>query len=155
RMDVFVVDERTGLPLGRPWLTLIIDECTRYILGYYLGFEEPGSVSMARALRHALSVKTLMPDVQSAWDAWGLMDTLVVDNGMEFHGHALEAGAGRFGITIQFCPRKKPWFKGKVERFFGTMNTGLLADLKGKTFSNIFLKGDYDPAKHAVLTLDT
>lgn len=155
RMDVFVVDERTGLPLGRPWLTLIIDECTRYILGYYLGFEEPGSVSMARALRHALGVKTLMPDVQSTWDAWGLMDTLVVDNGMEFHGRALEAGAGRFGITIQFCPRKKPWFKGKVERFFGTMNTGLLAGLKGKTFSNIFLKGDYDPAKHAVLTLDT
>ena len=35
------------------------------------------------------------------------------------------------------------------------MNAGLLTDMKGKTFSNIFLKGDYDPAKHAVLTLAT
>jgi putative transposase len=155
RMDVFVIDERTGLPLGRPWLTMVIDEYTRYILGYYLSFEDPSSVSMTRALRHALSPKAPSPDVKAAWDAWGIMDVLVVDNGMEFHSRALEAGAGRFGITIQFCPRRKPWYKGKVERFFGTLNTGLLVDMKGKTFSSILLKGDYDPAKHAVMTLKT
>jgi putative transposase len=155
RMDVFVVDERTGLPLGRPWLTIIIDEYTRYVLGYYLSFEDPSSVSMTRALRHAIGVKTTSSDIKSPWDAWGVMETLVVDNGMEFHARALEAGAGCYGITVQFCPRRKPWFKGKVERFFGTMNTGLLTNIKGKTFSNIYLKGDYDPAKHAVLTLET
>ncbi len=84
-----------------------------------------------------------------------VMDVLAVDNGLEFHGNTLEAGSGRYGIAVLFCPRKKPWFKGKIERFFGTLNTGLLADIKGKTFSNIFLKGDYDPAKHAVITLKT
>jgi len=78
-----------------------------------------------------------------------------VDNGLEFHARALEAGAGRYGIDVQFCPRRKPWYKGKVERFFGTMNTGLLVDMKGKTFSSVLLKGDYDPAKHAVISLAT
>lgn len=155
RMDVFVVDERSRLPLGRPWLTIVIDEYSRYVLGYYLSFEEPSNVSMTRALRHALSPKESSPDVKQPWDAWGVMETLAVDNGMEFHGRAMEAGAGRFGITIQFCPRRKPWFKGKVERFFGTLNTGVLVDMKGRTFSSIVLKGDYDPAKHAVMTLDT
>lgn len=155
RMDVFVVDDRTGLPLGRPWLTLVIDECTRYVLGYYLGFEEPSSVSMTRALRHALAPKDDCPDTRCAWDAWGVMELLVVDNGLEFHARALEAGAGRYGIDVQFCPRRKPWYKGKVERYFGTMNTGLLVDLKGKTFSSVVLRGDYDPTKHAVMSLAT
>ena len=155
RMDVFVVDERTGLPLGRPWLTLIIDEHSRYVLGYYLGFEEPSNVSMTRALRHALAPKDPHPDLTNPWDAWGVIDRRVVDNGLEFHARALEAGAGRYGIDIQFCPRRKPWYKGKIERFFGTLNTGLLADMKGKTFSSVVLKGDYDPIKHAVMSLAT
>lgn len=155
RLDLFVVDERTGLPLGRPWITVVIDEYSRYILGYYLGFEEPSNVSMARALRHALAPKDVNPDLKCPWDAWGVIETLAVDNGMEFHGRILEAGAGRYGITIQFCPRRKPWYKGKIERFFGTINTGLLVDIKGKTFSSIVFKGDYDPAKHAVITLNT
>ncbi len=155
RMDVFVVDERTGLPLGRPWLTLVIDEYSRYVLGYYLGFEEPSNVSMTRALRHALAPKDACPDLKCPWDAWGVIELLVVDNGLEFHARALEAGAGRYGTDIQFCPRRKPWYKGKVERFFGTMNTGLLVDMKGKTFSSVLLKGDYDPVKHAVITLAT
>lgn len=155
RMDLFVVDDRTGLPLGRPWLTLVIDEYSRYVLGYYLGFEEPSNVSMTRALRHALAPKDQCPDTRCTWDAWGVMELLIVDNGLEFHARALEAGAGRYGIDVQFCPRRKPWYKGKVERFFGTMNTGLLVDMKGKTFSSVLLKGDYDPAKHAVMSLAT
>lgn len=155
RMDLFVVDESSGLPLGRPWITVIIDECTRYVLGYYLGFEEPSNVSMARALRNAISPKDASTDVENVWDAWGVIETLAVDNGMEFHGRLLEAGAGRYGITIQFCPRRKPWYKGKIERFFGTVNTGLLADMQGKTFSSVLFKGDYNPESQAVISLDT
>ena len=75
RMDVFVVDQRTRLPLGRPWLTIVIDEYSRYVLGYYLSFEEPSSVSMSRALRHALGVKAPSADVKGSWDAWGVMET--------------------------------------------------------------------------------
>lgn len=155
QLDLFVIDEETCLPLGRPWLTLVIDEYARYVLGYYVGFESPSNVSMSRALRHAIWNKSLRPDTKGPWDAWGVIDTLVVDNGMEFHGRALEEGASRYGIHVQFCPRRKPWFKGKIERFFGTLGTGLLAGIEGKTFSSITLKGDYDPAKNAVLTLQT
>lgn len=159
RMDVMVVDDQLGLPLGRPWLTLVMDENARYLLGYYLGFEEPSNVSVMRALKHAMSPKedelAKFPKIQNAWDAWGPMGTLVVDNGLEFHGFTIRNGTERFGITMQFCPRRKPWFKGKIERFFGSLNTGLLQGLPGKTFSSILEKHDYDPAKHAVIRLST
>lgn len=155
RLDIFVIDEKTMLPLGRPWLTIIIDERTRYVLGLHISFEGPSNVSMSRALWHAIGIKHKDADVKCEWDAWGLMELLVVDNGLEFHSASLELAAGRFGIIIQFCPRRKPWYKGKVERFLGTLTTGLLGDLRGKTFSSFALKGDYDPAKHAVVTLQT
>lgn len=157
--DVIVVDDVSGLPLGRPWLTLILDEYSRYVLGYYLGFEEPSNVSVARALRNALMPKTEIigryPSISNAWDAWGVIHTLVADNGLEFHGDAISGGADTFGMDIQFCPRRKPWYKGKIERFFGTINSGLLAPIPGKTFSNILEKGDYNPLKHAVIGLET
>ena len=159
RLDLMVVDEETGLPLGRPWLTLILDECTRYVLGFYLGFEEPSAVSVARALRNAIMPKTELlkahPEIVNAWDAWGVVELLVADNGMELHARAIEQGAGRFGIQLQFCPRRKPWYKGKIERFFLTINTGLLGSIPGKTFSSILSRGDYNSEKNAVVGLST
>jgi len=159
RLDVMAVDDETGLPLGRPWLTLLLDEATRYVLGFYIGFEEPSNVSVSNAIRCALMPKTdlLMayPAIESTWDAWGVLREIIVDNGLEFHGEVIRAGAGRFGITIQFTPRKKPWYKGKIERYFGTLNTDLLSTIPGKTFSTVLEKQDYDPSKHAVLRLST
>lgn len=159
RLDLMIIDDDSELPLGRPWLTLILDECTRVVLGFYIGFEEPSNVSASRALRSALMPKSellkVYPAIVNDWDTWGVIGTLVVDNGMEFHGEVVEQGAGRFGINIQYCPRKKPWFKGKVERLFRTLNTGLLSSIPGKTFSNVLERGDYDPSKHAVLRLST
>lgn len=159
RMDVMVVDEKSGLPLGRPWLTLILDECSRYVLGFYLGFEEPSSVSVAKAVRNALMPKTELrkgyPKIVNEWDAWGIMHLLVADNGMELHANALEQAIGRFGINLQFCPRMQPWYKGKIERFFGTIAADLLSAIPGRTFASIFERGDYNPTKHAVVRLST
>lgn len=159
RLDLLALDDETGLPLGRPWLTLILDEATRFVLGYYLGFADPSNVSIMRALKHTIFPKYAFlerfPALVNGWDAWGPMEVLVVDNAFEFHGNVIRNGAGQFGIDIQFCPRRQPWFKGKIERIFGTMNTGMLSTMPGKTFSNIMEKDDYDSAKHAVIRLST
>jgi putative transposase len=159
RMDVFVIDDKTRLPLGRPWLTVIIDDCTRIVLGYSISFEPPSAVSVARALRHAMLPKadflSRFRSVQGGWDAWGVIETLILDNGMEFHGESIERFSEQFGTALQFCPRRKAWYKGRIERFFGTLNTGLLHTIPGTTFSNIFKRGAYNPKKHALVTLDT
>ncbi|MEY4483630.1 MAG: hypothetical protein RL693_1082, partial [Verrucomicrobiota bacterium] len=159
RLDVFVVDEETMLPLGRPWLTLCIDVHTRCILGVDLSFDPPSHASVARCLKHAIlpkgDLQQLYPNVKGTWDMCGVMETLVCDNGPEFHGESLEVGCLTLGITLQYCPRKKPWFKGVVERTLGTLNRGIAHGIPGTTFSNIFQKGEYNPAKNAVLTLST
>ena len=58
-------------------------------------------------------------------------------------------------IQYAFNPVQHPWFKGKVERKFGTVNTELLAQMHGKTFSSIAEREDYDPKKNAVIKFDT
>lgn len=159
RLDVFVVDEETMLPLGRPWLTLCIDFHTRCILGFDLSFDSPSHLTVARCLRHAMlpkgSLKAKYPEVKGNWEMHGIMDTLVCDNGPEFHCESLELACMTLGISIQYCPRKQPWFKGSVERLLGTLNRGVAHGVPGTTFSDILEKGDYEVAKKATITLTT
>ena len=159
RMDLFVIDEDTGLPLGRPWLTICIDDFTRCILGFHLSFEPPSYLSVARCLKNAFlpkaSLKEQYPSVKNRWDAHGIMRDLVVDNGLEFHSNSLDAACYSVGTEIHYAPRKRAWFKGKVERVQGTLNRGVAHGTPGTTFSNIFEKDDYDSSKHAVITLST
>jgi putative transposase len=48
-----------------------------------------------------------------------------------------------------------PWYKGKLERFQGTMCHDLMHGNPGTTFSNILERDDYDPSRHAVVLLGT
>ncbi|MEF3082092.1 hypothetical protein V3391_07670 [Luteimonas sp. SMYT11W] len=154
-LNVFVVDEVRRLPLGRPWLTLILDSCTRMVLGYALSFDQPSGMTVMRALRHAVMPKALNPCHRNAWPTWGLMQVIVVDNGLEFHGDQLVFATSSFGVTVQTCPRRHPWYKGKVERWFGTAETGLISQIAGRTFNSVENRQDYDSAGKAVLGLET
>ncbi len=159
QLDLMVISDVDGLPLGRPWVTACIDRRTRCILGVHLGFQPPSYLSVSRCLSHAFKPKTALqeqfPNIRHPWEAFGVMKKLVVDNGMEFHGTALEAACAAFDVDIVYTPRKSPWYKGKIERFFRRMNEELAHGRPGTTFSNIFEKGEYDPAKHAVISLST
>lgn len=154
-LDVFVIDDKTFLPLGRPWLTACIDDYTRNILGIFVSFEPPSHFSVARCLKHAflpkISLKTDYPAIKNTWEAHGVMRELVVDNGAEFHSASLENACYSLGIEIHYSARKTPWFKGKIERVLGTINRAVAHCNPGTTFCNIFEKEDYDPSKHAVV----
>ncbi|MCE4556413.1 Mu transposase C-terminal domain-containing protein [Roseateles cellulosilyticus] len=158
-LDIMVVDDTTGLPLGRPLLTACIDDFTRCVLGISIGFEPASYLTVARCLKHAflpkLNTRADYPEVVQDWDAHGVMQELCMDNGAEFHSDSLETACLTLGIEIHYAPRKTPWFKGKIERFLGTLNSSLLHGAPGTTFSNIFEKDDYDPSKHAVVRLST
>lgn len=156
-MDLFVVDDDKWLPLGRPTLTVCIDDYTRCVLGIDISFEPPSYVCVSRCLRQAfmpkLSLKDDYPDITNQWSPFGLMRNLVVDNAMEYHSDALDRACETLGVDIVYAPRKTPWYKGKIERFIGTFNKA--HRLPGTTFSNIFERADYDPAEHAVIRLST
>lgn len=159
RLDLFVLDDESMLPLGRPWLTACIDVRSRNILGIYIGFAPPSHLSVARCLREAILPKTDLhekyPNIQNDWICYGVMGVLVVDNGMEFHGDGLEELCACLGIIIQYTPRKMPWFKGVIERFLQTFNGGVSHGNPGTTFHNFLEKDDYDSANNAIITLST
>jgi len=158
-LDLFAIDDETLLPLGRPWFSACEDDYTRCILGMFVGFIPPSFLTVSLCLKDAFRPKTWLkqayPDVRSDWPAHGVMRELVLDNGPEFHSDSLEQVCLFNGIEMHYAPRKTPWFKGKIERFFGTLNEGVAHGTPGTSFNNIFEKGDYDPAKHAIVTLST
>lgn len=159
QMDLMVLDDKSGLPLGRPWLTACTDDNTRTVLGFWLSFEPPSYLTVARCLKQALMPKTTLrkdyPSIVNDWDAHGVMRELVVDNGAEFHSVSLDNACYSLGIEIHYSARKTPWFKGKIERFMGTLNRGVAHGTPGTTFQNIFEKEEYDPSKTAVVRYST
>ncbi len=155
RLDLFVLDDEHLMPLGRPWITAILDIYSHSILGFYVGFIPPSYVSVAWALKHAISPKSYLQNystVQHEWPCCGRPEWLVVDNGPEFWGAALEAACLDLHIDYLFCPGGKAWYKGAIERYFKRVNQDLLAKLPGNTFNDIFDVKDFDPEKNAVIT---
>jgi putative transposase len=157
-LDLFIVDERTWLPLGRPTLTVVIDHYSRMLLGYYLTFDSPSAAALMGALRHAILPKQLaelvIPNVKinHTWPCYGLPEFMAVDNGLEFHGIDFESVAFDLGIRIQACPKHQPRFKGVVERYLKTINYNFASQIPGASFSRFYQRGDYDPLKSAILT---
>ncbi|TAK87305.1 MAG: transposase, partial [Aquabacterium sp.] len=158
-LDLFVIDDRTWLPIHRPTLTVAIDHYSRMILGYYLSFAPPSAAAVIGALRHAILPKSRRKVSEkklewvNEWPCYGVFETVFMDNGLEFHGVDLESIAYDLGIVLVYCPKRKPRFKGVVERFLKTINHHFLHQIPGASYARFHLRGDYDPTKHALLTL--
>ncbi len=155
--DILVVDERTKLVLGRPWITVAADYYSRMIVGMHIDFRGPSADSVLRCLRNAIApksyVKEKFPKIEAEWPCYGLMEEIWVDNGLEFHGKAVEAAAHELGVHVHYCPTRQPHYKGVVERFNRTLNHGILHRLPGTTFSNYSKRLQYDTDEQAVLSL--
>ncbi len=157
--DIIVVDDSSMLPLGRPTVTSALDEHTRSLMGFYTGFEPPSCLSVMRCLKHAILPKTYVPrefpSVKNQWECYGVPELAVVDNPPEFHSSHFERACLQIGTDIQYAKVLVPWYKGKLERFQGTMNHDLMHGNPGTTFSNILERDDYDPSRNAVVLLST
>jgi putative transposase len=155
-LDLFVLDDEMRLPVGRPTLTAAIDKYSRLILGIYVSFDGPGYSSVMQCLLHAVTPKTYLksqfPKVENSWNAYGLPELIVVDNGLEFHGKDFEDACLQLGAAILYSPPRTPCYKASIERYFGTINRRLLHQQPGTTFSNFLDKKDYDPKKNALIS---
>lgn len=145
QLDIQLISSTTDRPVGRPWLTLAIDECTRRIFAFYLTFDPPSYRSCMALLREIVRIHNRLPD------------RLVVDNGKEFSSCDFELLAARYEMTIEKRPPAKARFGSVIERMFGTINTQLLYQLWGNTQAT---KNDVrtvtksvDPVRHACWTL--
>jgi putative transposase len=155
-VDVMLVDLVTREPIKRPWLTLAIDIHTRCVLGFSLSLDPPSATSVALCIAHAALPKDgwlAARRVDGTWPMFGLPKCLHLDNGQDFHSHALSRGCDQYGIELQYRPVKTPRYGGHIERLIGTF-MGKVHLLPGTTFSNIAERGDLDPEATAALTLE-
>jgi putative transposase len=123
-LDIVLLDEKQVEK--RPWLTVIIDDYSRALCGYYLSFAAPNTVNTALALRQAIWHKA-----NPKWPICGIPQVLYVDNGSDFTSTHLEQACINLKIRLIHSPPGQPRGRGKVERFFQTLNQILLSELPG------------------------
>lgn len=110
----------------KPWLTAILDDHSRAVCGYYLGFEAPSSQRTALALRQAIWRKG-EPD----WPVCGIPERFYTDHGSDFESRRMEQVAADIRMRLDFSMVGEPRGRGKIERFFETVNDMFLCELDG------------------------
>ena len=111
---------------ARPWLTVIMDDHSRAIAGFMFTYDSPSAAQTALALRQAIWRKA-----EAHWIISGIPETLYTDNGSDFTSIHLEQVAADIKMRLIFSAPGRPRGRGKIERFFGTVNQMFLCTLPG------------------------
>lgn len=120
-----VVLNELGKPT-KPWLTIILDDYSRAISGYYLGLTSPTALQTALTLHQAIWQKA-----DARWHLCGIPAHFYTDNGSDFTSQHLEQVAADLKIELVFSWPGHPRGRGKIERFFRSVEQLLLPHLPG------------------------
>lgn len=123
-LDILVYNE-ADQP-AKPWLTLIQDDYSRCVCGYYLSFHAPCIMHTALALRQAIWRKK-----DTAWQVCGIPEILYTDHGSDFTSLHMEQVCADLKIELKFSIPGKPQGRGRIERLFSAVNQLLLMQLPG------------------------
>ncbi|MCA1565866.1 MAG: Mu transposase C-terminal domain-containing protein [Acidobacteria bacterium] len=127
RLDIWVRvwDGEKWVP-SQVWLSLVLDAHTRAIPGFVLSTKYPDAWTVALLMRHAI-----LPKENLEWKVRGIPEVVQPDNGRDFRSHAVEVSFAYLKIRLEFDPPYYPNMKGKIERFFLTLDRGCLRVLPG------------------------
>lgn len=123
-LDIWVLDERGQS--ARPWLTAIIDDYSRAVPGYFIGFKAPSALITSLALRQAIWRKE-----DPRWHVCGIPEIFYTDHGSDFTSKHLEQVSTDLKIQLIFSTVGAPRGRGRIERFFETVNQLFLCRLPG------------------------
>jgi len=123
-LDVVLLDG-AGKP-ARPWLTVIEDDYSRSIAAFRLTFQEPTALTTALALRQAIWRKE-----DPHWHICGIPSVFYTDHGSDFTSKHMEQVAADLGIELIFSEKGVPRGRGKIERFFRSVNELFLQNIPG------------------------
>ncbi|KDC57244.1 integrase core domain protein [Bordetella bronchiseptica MBORD591] len=145
QLDIELISSRTGKPLGRLWLTLVVDAFSRRILAIYLTYDPPSYHSVMMAMRDMVRRLQRLPEF------------IVVDNGRDFMSAAFESFLQVMGGHLRFRPAGQPRHGAVLERMFGRVHSEYVHNLAGNTkaMKNVRMtKGKHLPVNFAEWTLE-
>lgn len=125
-LDIWLLDP-SGKP-HRPWLTVILDDYSRAVAGYLLSFQAPSALQTALALRQAIWRKA-----EAHWHVCGIPDIFYTDHGSDFISRHMEQVSADIKIQLVFSHPGRPRGRGRIERFFNTVNQLFLCSQMGYT----------------------
>jgi putative transposase len=111
--------------------------------GYAVNLGAPSAIQTALALRQAIWRKS-----EPGWHVCGIPATFYTDHGSDFTSHHLEQVAADLKIRLTFSRQGRPRGRGKIERYFSTINQMRLPTLPGYA-----PRGTKDRAGQAKLSL--
>ncbi len=134
--EVFLVDERSGLPWGRAFITAGIDEATRSLLGAELSEKPRDTFSALSALQNAILPKDMsaaqFKRCKQSWYAYGGIGEVQWDNALYFKSAALMEAASVDASAIPgWSIPHKPTGKQGIEYWNRTLKTEFTPDLPG------------------------
>ncbi|MGI8655584.1 MAG: Mu transposase C-terminal domain-containing protein [Pyrinomonadaceae bacterium] len=103
------------------WISVVLDAHSRSIAGFFLSVKQPDSYTTLILLRQAISPKS-----NPAWGNRGLPAILQPDRGKDFMSHTVASSLGSLHISLDPDPPYYPRRKGRIERWFRTLNDGCL-----------------------------
>lgn len=153
--DVIVVDSK-GRPIGRVWLTVVIDVATRMVVAFYVGLDPPSRIRVATAVDLAVSRKSnwlAARGLTYAWPPEGLPLLLHSDRAAEFRSLSTQRAVRNEGTGWELRPPGRTRYGGHVERLIGTL-MGKCRIIPGATHRNPLARGKYDSKASARLRID-
>ncbi|MET1174499.1 hypothetical protein [Paenibacillus amylolyticus] len=141
---VFVLSEDYSTILGIPWLTIIKDTYSDYVLGIHLSLEAPNLQTMALTFRNMIERKEWVkkyPKIKYEWESFGLPETIICPKKYDIFPIC---NAMNISLDQSVSKRMNTWGK--------TLKDDLFSRLKG----NIHLtKNDkrFKPEKSAIHTI--
>ncbi len=125
QLDIFLRTAGQADTTRKPWLTVMLDAYSRYVLAWSISFESPSYRSCMNVIAECVKRHMRMPDM------------IVSDSGAEFESIYYETLVAAMRTTKTIRAKSKPRFGSVLERFFGVNNQQFIHCLRG---NNVALK---------------
>lgn len=141
--------------MGRVWLSVALDAFSRSVVGMKILKGAPDSdaavATLAMVAQRKDKISALL-GAQTGWPQCGTPGAVHTDAGAAYVSAKFELAVMMFSGKHRIPPSKHPHLRGRIERFFRTINQSYIHLFSGQTFSNPLMKGEYDPKKYAHVT---
>lgn len=154
--DVIAVDAQYRQPLGRVWLTCVIDVRTRMVAAFRIGLDAPSILRAGEAIHLAVARKDVWVERRGLpyrWPVWGFSKVVHSDRGSDFRSETFRGALLNHGVAVVYRPVRRPHFGAHIERLNGTL-MGRCTILPGATHNSPRARGGYDSVKSARISVD-
>ncbi|MDM9627853.1 hypothetical protein QTL95_18335 [Rhizobium sp. S152] len=156
-LEFLSAEELAAIKKVRLRVIVGIDVATKCIATMRFSTAAATEKTMIDAIEMMVSDKSRLAKLAGANSSWPyhmLAETAVADNGGALAAFGVRAVFSALETQYMHPPAGMPWLRGSIEAVFKTFGGQFLAWFEGRTFSDIFTRGDYKSEERVSLSID-